>query len=224
MRRVLTTMLLLATAAPLAAQARPQSMDNDPTHKAVAGQVPAGWSERLDDKDAARFTTNDVRFVAMGPGMHVTTGPAAIFYNPSDVAEGNYTVHATFTQEKAPMHPEAYGVFIGGSNLPDSTQSYLYFIVRGNGMYMINHRAGKAVHKIVEWTPNDAVHQQDAEGKATNTVAIKVSTDSVGFLVNGTQVQAFAKTQMHGFHMGGQTGLRVNHNLDVHVADFGISK
>ncbi len=224
MRRVLTTMMLLAIASPLAAQVSPQGADNDPTHKAVAGKVPDGWSIRLDDKDKARFTTNDVRFVAMGPGLHVTSGPAAIFYNPADVGEGEYTVHATFTQEKAPMHPEAYGVFVGGSNLPDSTQSYLYFIVRGNGMYMINHRAGAAVHKIVPWTASDAVHKQDAEGKATNTVAIKVAADSVHFLVNGQQVQAFSKAQMHGFHMGGQTGIRVNHNLDVHVADFGVGK
>lgn len=226
MRRLLTTVALVAIASPLAAQGvKPQARDNDPTHKVSGGTLPAGWSVRVDDKDASRgMTANDLKFITMGPGLHVTTGPAAIFYNPADEATGNYTVHATFTQEKKPMHPEAYGVFVGGANLPDNTQQYLYFIVRGTGEYMINHRAGTAVHKIVPWTASPAVHQQDADGKATNTVAIRVSTDSVHFLVNGEQVKAFSKAQMHGFHMGGQTGFRVNHNLDVHVADFGVTK
>lgn len=226
MRRLLTTVALVAIASPLAAQGvKPQAQDNDPTHKVAGGRLPAGWSVRVDDKDAVRgMTANDLKFITMGPGLHVTTGPAAIFYNPADAATGDYTVHATFTQEKAPMHPEAYGVFVGGENLPDSTQQYLYFIVRGDGKYMINHRAASAVHKIVPWTASDAVHKQDAEGKATNTVAIHVAADSVHFLVNGTQVQAFSREQMHGFTLGTQTGFRVNHNLDVHVADFGVTK
>lgn len=226
MRSLLTAVALMAIASPLAAQGvKPQSQDKDPSHKIVGGKLPPGWSVRVDDKDAVRgMTANDLKFIPMGPGMHVTSGPAAIFYNPKDVENGSYTVHATFTQEKAPMHPEAYGVFVGGANLPTSSQQYLYFIVRGDGKYMINHRAGSVVHKLAPWTANDAVHKQDADGKATNTVAIRVAPDSVHFLVNGTQVQAFSKEQMHGMSPEGQAGFRVNHNLDVHVADFGITK
>ncbi len=226
MRRLVTAVALVAIASPLAAQGvKPQARDNDPTHKVEGGKLPAGWSVRVDDKDAVRgMTAENLKFITMGPGLHVTTGPAAIFYNPKDVERGSYTVHATFTQEKAPMHPEAYGVFAGGRNLPDSTQQYLYFIVRGDGKYMINHRAGAVVHKLVPWTANDAVHAQDAAGKATNTVAIRVAPDSVHFLVNGTEVKAFSKAEMHGMSPEGQAGFRVNHNLDVHVADFGITK
>jgi len=42
--------------------------------------------------------------------------------------------------------------------------------------------------------------------------------------VNGQRVQSFAKSALHGFVTDGQAGIRVNHNLDVHVADFGIRK
>ncbi len=224
MRSLLSTLALLVFAAPLAAQ-KPQGRDDDPTHKVAGGTVPAGWTVRVDDKDAVRgMSSANLKFVGMGTGYHVTAGPAAILYNPNDVVTGNYTVHASFTQTKAPMHPEAYGLVIGGKNLPDSTQEYMYFIVRGDGKYMINHRGGSVVHKLVDWTPSDAVHKADESGKATNDLAVRVTSDSVAFIANGTPVQTFAKSELHGFNTDGQAGFRVNHNLDVHVANFGITK
>jgi hypothetical protein len=88
---------------------------------------------------------------------------------------------------------------------------------------MVKHRAGAEVHTILDWTDNAAVHKADAEGKATNTLSVDASKpDSVRLLVNGTQVAA-----LPGAHVGstdGFVGLRVNHNLDVHVADFSVSK
>jgi len=165
---------------------------------------------------------DDAKFVAMGSGYHVTSGPAAIYWNPKDAAKGNFTVSASFTQTKAPMHPEAYGLFVGGQNLTDSSQSYLYFETRGDGKYLVNHRAGNEVHKIVDWTDTDATNKADANGKATNELAIRVSADSVDFLANGKLVKALSKAEMHNFVSDGQTGIRVNHNLDVHVDKFQV--
>jgi hypothetical protein len=223
MRRTVMALGMIVAASPLLAQARQQAV-SDPTRKVAGGNVPAGWEIRLDDKDTGRYTTNDTKFVAMGPGYHVTSGPAALYYNPKD-AQPNapYVVSATFTQTKAPTHPEAYGVFIGGQNLPESSeQTYVYFLVRGNGQYLINHRAGTEVHKIVNWTPSAAVKQQDEAGKATNEVAIAVGADSVRFLVNGQAVHAISRQEITD--VSGDVGLRVNHNLDVHVANFGVKK
>jgi hypothetical protein len=56
---------------------------------------------------------------------------------------------------------------------------------------------------------------------ATNDLAIKVGTDSVRFLVNNTQVQAIARGGMTADESG-QVGVRVNHNLSVHVASFTV--
>lgn len=122
------------------------------------------------------------------------------------------------------MHPEAYGLFVGGQNLQDSTQSYVYFETRGDGKYLINHRAGNAVHKIIDWTDTDATNKEDASGKATNALAIRVTKDSVDFLANGKLVKGFSKAEMHNFAADGQAGIRVNHNLDVHVANFEVKK
>jgi hypothetical protein len=180
---------------------------------------------RLDPQAERRgMKIEDAKFSSMGSGFHITSGPAAIYWNPKDAAKGNYTVSAAFTQTKAPMHPEAYGLFIGGSNLADSTESYVYFETRGDGKYLINHRAGNDVHKIVDWTDTDATNKADANGKATNDLAIRVTADSVNFLANGKLVKGFSKAEMHGFAADGQTGIRVNHNLDVHVDKFQVKR
>lgn len=216
------TFALLA-AVPLAAQ-QPQAMEKDPTTKVKGAPLPAGWTLRLDDKDQQRYTKDDTRFVAMGDGYHVTSGPAAVYYNPKDVVSGSFTVSASFRQTKAPRHPEAYGLFIGGSQIDTPEQQYFYFLVRGDGKYFVAHRAGRDVHKIVEWTESPAVAKQDGAGVATNAVALQVTADSVGLSVNGQRVRSFARSELHGFNTDGQVGLRVNHNLDVHVADFSVKK
>src|SRR4051812_42102429 len=81
--------------------------------KASAPAMPSGWQLHLDREGG---DPSKVSFAAMGNGFHATTGPAAIFYNAANNMTGNYTITATFTQTKAPMHPEAYGIFIGGKN------------------------------------------------------------------------------------------------------------
>jgi len=225
MRRMVLAVALVAVASPVWAQAAQQAKENDPTHKVAGGVTVPGWQGRIDPQAARRgMKIEDAKFAPMGSGMHVTSGPAAIYWNPKNAVTGEYTVSASFTQTKAPMHPEAYGLFIGGSNLPDSTQSYVYFLTRGDGKYLINHRAGNDVHKIIDWTDTDATNKQDASGKATNELAIRVAKDSVDFLANGKVVKAFSKAEMHNFAAEGQTGVRVNHNLDVHIANFQLKK
>jgi hypothetical protein len=214
-RRTLTTLSLLAlAAAPLAAQGA-----DDPTHKVAGGALPAGWMGRTD---RATDKLTDAKFVAMGSGFHATSGPAAIFWNPKTITSGPFTASTTLTQTKAPMHPEAYGIFFMGKDLDTPTQSYMYFIVRGDGKYLVNHRAGEAVHKLIPWTDNAAIVKADANGKATNKLTVDATkADSVRLLVNGTQVAALPTSQFGGTN--GLVGLRVNHNLDVHIGDLTVT-
>jgi hypothetical protein len=215
-RRTFTALSLLAlAAAPLAAQMK----DHDPDKKAEGGALPAGWMGRTD-RDNAKLS--DAKFEKTGAtSYHVTSGPAAIYWKDNNVT-GPYVAAATFTQMKAPMHPEAYGLFFMGKSLSTADQNYAYLLVRGDGKVMVKHRAGKDVHTIIDWTENAAVHKQDAAGKATNTLTVDASkADSLRLKVNGAQVAA-----IEGGHLGsmdGTVGLRVNHNLDVQVADFTIS-
>jgi hypothetical protein len=216
MKRIAFSVALLV--APMLACAQQQ---DDPSVKVQGGPLPAGWTVRLDDKETGR-TASDTRFVAMGGGYHVTSGPAAIYYNPANVVTGPFTASASFGQTKAPSHPEAYGLFFGGQSLDGAQQTYLYFLVRGDGKYYIAHRAGGDVHRITPWTDNAAIVKQDAAGAATNVLAVQVTADSLFFMVNGQRVQAFPKGGM--MNADGQVGLRVNHNLDVHVGAFEVKK
>ena len=220
MRRAVTAcsvLAALAVAAPLWAQQQ-QAKEKDPTSAVTAAPLPDGWSMRLDDKDM----TKTAKFVTMGSGFHVTSGGAAIYWQPKDEQKDDYTVSATFGQRaKNVGHGdlgEAYGLFVGGRDLSDaSKQTYLYFEVRQGGQFIVNHRAGAEVHKIVDWTPASSVHKFD-DSPNSNALAIKVASDSVRFLVNGTQVQALPRTSLKD--LSGNVGIRVNHNLDVHVAGF----
>ena len=219
MHKLALAIALLGAASPLAAQ------DKDPDIKAAGGAtLPAGWQLRLDRKTAK---AEDARFVTMGPGFHVTTGPSAVYYNAAHSAKGNYTVTGSFTQTKKPTHPEAYGIIFAGKQLDTPTQQYMYFIVRGDGKFMIKHRADDAtVHTIADWTENAAVKKEDESGKATNVLSAVVGAQAVSFRVNGTEVHSIARSTLAGpghiDGLDGVAGIRVNHNLDVHVGEFSV--
>ena len=213
MRRLLVTLATLAAATqPLAAQ-----QHNHNGEHGAAG-LPAGWHARLDRADAKLA---DVKFVAMSDGFHVTTGPAVVLWNPAhNVAGSSFTAHATFAQTKAPTHPEAYGLIAGGRGLSGPTAEYFYFLVRGDGKFMLRHRASNGeLHTIHDWTENAAIRKQNEQGQATNTIAIEGSPSGVRYKVNGTQ-----DAETPGVNGAGQVGLRVNHNLDVHVSNFGVDR
>lgn len=217
-RSVSAFALVLLAAAPLTAQSN-GGKEHDPDVKADGGALPTGWAGRTDRPTAK---IEDAKFVTMGPGFHVTSGPAAIYWRDANATTGPFTATATFTQTKAPAHPEAYGIIFMGKSLQGADQNYAYFLVRGDGKIMVKHRAGTEVHTIMDWTDNAAVHKQDANGKATNTLTVDATkADSVRLAVNGVEVAALPVS--HPGSADGVVGLRVNHNLDVHVADFSVT-
>jgi hypothetical protein len=211
----------LLVAAPLAAQqpaARPVA-NADPDKNVAGGITVPGWTARFD---RATSRPDQVKFAKMGAGLHVTAGPSGIYYDSTQTAAGNYTARATFTQTKAATHPEAYGLFVGGADLQGPAQQYLYFVVRQDGKYTIKHRAGSEVHTLVDWTDSPAVKKVVGAGKATNALAINTTASAVRFSINGTAVKSMPRAQALG--VDGVVGLRVNHNLDVHVDGFGVKK
>lgn len=219
MRRI-TILALALLAAPLAAQ---QQQATAQMVKVKRSGLPDGWTLRLDDKER-RYGVDDTKFVTMGSGLHVTSGPAAIYYHESAKVTGNHTVSATFAQRKAPQHAEAYGLFVGGRKLDTAEQEYLYFLVRKDGKYLVAHRAGADVHKIVDWTEHSAVRKEDASGAQTNTLAIEVSAGGVTLMANGERVTSFTRDEMKGMVPVGYAGLRVNHGLDLHISNYEVKK
>jgi hypothetical protein len=180
------------------------------------GSLPAGWSVRLD---SGGTKPDGVSVVPMGGGIHFKSGPAGIYYRSADTKSGSYEVHASFNQVEPAEHPEAYGLFVGGSNLAAATQKYTYFLVRQDGMFMISRRDGAKVNAVVPWTANAVVKKTDASTKGTNMLSIVVAPDKTRFLVNGTEVNAQPTASVDA---SGIVGMRINHNLNVHVDGFGV--
>jgi hypothetical protein len=184
---------------------------------AQEAEFPEGWQARLDRANA---DIADVRFAPMGTGYHVTLGPSTILFNPEHRASGSYRASATFTQTRATQHPEGFGLIIGGRDLDGPAQDYLYFLIRQDGQFTIRHRAGDEVHTIQEWTEHASIARVEGEGRATNTLAVEAAPQRARFLINGAEVAEFANVPH--LNTEGIAGLRVNHNLDLHIEGFGV--
>jgi hypothetical protein len=215
-----TAFVLLALgSAPLALAQSTGAAKDDPDHPVQgAGSLPTGWSARPDGEGQV----SNVKFVTMEPGYHLTLGPATILYRDKDRANGPFHTLAKFTQTKKLKHAEGYGLFIGGQSLAGKDQKYTYFLVRDDGSYLIKRRDGDNTSEISKgWTAHPAVKKGDAQGKATNLLEIdaKQNPSKVEFKVNGQPVYSM---DAKAANTKGIVGLRVNHNLDVHIEDFDL--
>ena len=179
------------------------------------GVMMDGWQGRTD---GGRADINDLHFRAMGPGFHVTTGPHAIFWNPSNMGSGTYTLSATFTQTKPSSHPNSFGLFFGGQDLAGDGRRYTYFLIREDGQFLLKKwmEGGATENLAGGWAEHSAVNALEG-GRMTNTISVEVGATNVRFLSNGTEVASLPKA---GLDVDGVAGVRFSHQLDVHVADF----
>jgi hypothetical protein len=193
--------------------------NSDPDKVTATGGITApGWTGRIDPQSEKQGRKiSDVKFEKKGTAFHVTSGPAAIYWDPSVSPTGNYLLGTSFTQNKPAAHAEGYGIIFAGKNLTAANQSYFYFLVRQDGKFLLNHRADDStVHKIVPWTEHAAINKVPEGGKATNRLQINFYDKDVAFLVNGTEVHRVSRAELGGIaNTSGIAGIRVNHNLDV---------
>jgi hypothetical protein len=192
----------------------------------LAAQAPKGWMVRADrstsatDPDAA----GAIKFTTMGKGFHATNPQAAVYWNPANTAAGTYTVKGTFTLMKPSGHTNYYGLVFAGSDLGGPAQNYLYFLVAQDGTWLVKKRVGDAkTEDVMAKTPNDAVKKPGADGKSTNALEVRVGAKNVDFVVNGTTVHSMPKTGQLA-KTDGLAGIRVNHQLEVHIDDFAVTK
>ena len=195
------------------------------TASAVFAQAPKGWLVRSDhsmnasDPDAA----GSIKFVEMGGGFHATNPMAAIYWNPANTVTGDYTLKGKFTLIKTGGFNEYYGLIFGGSGLNGPGQNYQYFMVSDDGTFLIKRRTGATTQSLSGKTPNSAVKKPDSTGKCTNELEVRVQGEKIDFIINGTTVKTLAKT-LPAAKTDGIYGIRVNHQLEVQIDGFGISK
>jgi len=204
--------------------------------RSVAGggiSIP-GWTGKIDASAAKRGSTiKDAKLSKDGTALHVTTGPAVAYWNPSDKASGDYTVSATFTEPKYMSlndHPHPYGVFIGGNDMGTDQQTYLYCAAYGNGNFIVRG-FGPAAFQMNgrEGASNAAVHK--AAGKdqpVTQLVAMSVKGDKVSCSINGTEVASYTKSAIVApgklKSTDGVYGIRFAHNTEGTVTDLKVTK
>ena len=166
----------------------------------------------------------DVTVEATGSSFTVGTGPAAVVWDPGNTASGEYDVKGTFRLEEPSDHANYYGIVFGANELDNFDQNYLYFLVAQDGSFVVKYRANDdAVHDIVARTPHDAVATPGDDGKSVNDLEVRVGTDELTFVVNGTVVHTQARTGMAS-STNGIFGVRINHRLPgVTVEGLGVS-
>ena len=190
----------------------------------LAAQKPAGWKMRIDrstsasDPDAA----GAIKFVTMGSGFHATNPQAAVYWNPANTATGTYTLKGTFVLQKPSGHTNYYGLVFGGNGLEGANQSYTYFVVAQDGTWLVKRRDGEVAKDVSPKGANDAVKKPDASGKSTNALEVRVGADKIDYVVNGTVVNSTPKSAVA--RTDGVYGIRVNHQLEVHIDGLTASK
>ena len=189
----------------------------------LAAQSPQGWKVRIDRSQNSQDPDNtpNLVFKAMGKGFQVKGGPAGTFWNPSNMASGNYTLKATFHLLEPSNHINYYGLVFGGSSLDGPAEAYVYFTVAQNGTFLIRRRQGENVTDVVNRQPNAAVKQPGANGQSSNALEVRVAGDTISYVVNGTVVSSGPK---NGLKTDGLVGVRINHVLNVQVEGFEVGK
>ena len=189
----------------------------------------AGWTARLDAgsiKQGRAIT--DSKFVQKGTDFILNIGPAATYWNPKNVAKGDYTVKATIRNLKSNAnHPHSAGIFIGGQGMEDeATQAYTYCVVYTNGAALVRQFNGTARATTIfggnrPENINPAVKPEGPDG-ATNEIAWTVKGGVATCSVNGTAIATVEAGKMPS--TDGIYGIRATHNVDLTVAGFGLSK
>jgi hypothetical protein len=208
MRSIPLALLALSIAVPATAQ-----HDADRT-VAGGGQLAPGWLARTDR--GAPF--DNIKFEEKGSGWDISVGPAVTLYRASDMAHGDYTVSATIEQLSSKGHGHGTGLIFGGQDLQSAEQVYSYFLVRGDGSYIIKTRTGDGTAEVAGWTKHAAINESEL-ANMSNEVAVRVAGNDVIFLVNGAEVNRAPKSDMY---TDGIVGIRLNHNLDMHIDNFEI--
>ncbi|MFL5561731.1 MAG: hypothetical protein ACJ79K_09680 [Gemmatimonadaceae bacterium] len=220
--------LLLIAATTVGAQAQEAS------HAVAGGGVSVpGWTGSIDAREASRGATiANAKFAAEGNGFHVTTGPASTYWNPANVATGDYTVKATFTEQKymgLNDHPHPYGVFIAGNKMGTDQQSYLYCAAYGNGNFIVRGFGPQSFKMNAGGEPNAAVHKAAGPGSpVTQEIAMSVKGDDVTCAINGTVVATYKKSDLVQSgklaSTDGVYGVRFAHNTEGTVTGLTMTK
>jgi hypothetical protein len=189
-----------------------------------------GWLGMVDaTEDRAGMSIKDTVLAQDGYGLRATTGPAVTYWRPDDIAKGDYTVSASFTEPKymnLNTRPHPYGVFIAGNDMGTPKQSDLYCAAYGNGTFIVRGFGPVPFQMNGEkGEVNRAVHKAERRGRpVSQDITLSVKGNQVECSINGTVVATYNKsalvTQGKLKSTDGIYGLRFAHNAEVKITAF----
>lgn len=213
--------LLLFAAACGDAGERPDATDLSRVDSALrpgtavaAGQPPA-------PSPLAAWRTNPVDGVTLTPGTPtvVETGPHALLWQEgAPELAPPYVIRAEMRKRAGRLH-EGYGIVFGAAALEgaEAAQAYSYFLVRGDGSFLLKRRAGAETPVVRDWTRHPRINR-DADGTGRpNRLEVRVDADSAAFVVNGAEVARVPASEVGG---RGRAGLRIAHDVVVEVLGY----
>lgn len=210
------------------------AQEADSVRVSGGGVLVKGWTGQIDAKEkAAGLTLNSAKLASEGKGFHVTTGPAVAYWNPANVAKGDYTVSATFLEPKYQNlndHPHPYGIMIAGNDLGTDQQSYLYCAAYGNGNFIVRGFGPKPFQMNGGRPAADpAVNKAAGIGQpVSQEIAITVKGNQVSCSINKKVVATYDKAALVTAgklkSTDGIFGIRFAHNTDATVTNFKKTK
>ena len=203
--------------------------------KPVAGggiSVP-GWTGKIDaGEEKAGQVLNNAKLAGDAKTMSVTTGPAVTYWNPKNIASGNYTVKATFNEPKfmnVNDHPHPYGIVIAGNDMGTPEQSYLYCAAYGNGNFIVRGFGPASFRMNGRGETAPSVNKAASKDQpVTQEIAVSVKGDRVECAINGTVVAGYNKADLVAAgklkSTDGIYGIRFAHNTEATVTGFSMTK
>jgi hypothetical protein len=205
----------------------------DANRKVAGGGITIpGWQGKMDDsKENTGSTIQDGKLSMEGQAIKVTTGPSAVYWNPKNVAKGNYTVKASFNEPQymnINSHPHPYGIFIGGNDMGTANQSLLYCAAYGNGNFIVRGFGPAPFQMNGRGAPAPSVNKAAGQNQpVTQEIAMTVKGDQVMCAINGQTVGTYTKADLVAAgklkSTDGVYGLRSGHNTDVVVTGLAIT-
>jgi hypothetical protein len=159
----------------------------------------------------------------MPPGWHLTTGPAAIVFDPARRASGRFTLQAemfVFPQTQ----DDGYGLFLGGHALGTDSARYIAVLLRADGSVSVEQRNGRKAAALHEWTRHDSIAVRKTGGTGKNVLRVHATGNRLQVSVNGAEVAAVtvpdgATAGLFGFRVGRDVNLHVSTlDLTTHLA------
>jgi hypothetical protein len=181
-----------------------------PAQTAAVPAQPTGWKT---NPTAGPTLGGSVDSVVIETGPHTILWPAG----EQELAPP-YTIRATFEKKRGRLH-EGYGILFGGSGLDgaEAGQVYSYFLVRGDGSFLVKRRQGAETPVVRDWTQHPVIRRDVDEIGQPNQLEVAVSDTVAVFRVNGTEV---ARVPAADLSVRGVAGVRAAHECLIVVTRF----